>query len=32
MKKEEKALLIFEGKIFRRLYGPKYEVGNGKVG
>jgi hypothetical protein len=26
-KKEEKALLIFERKIFRRTYGPKYENG-----
>jgi len=24
-KKEEKALLIFERKIFRRIYGTKYE-------
>ena len=26
-KKEEQALLIFERKTFRRLYGPKYENG-----
>jgi hypothetical protein len=26
-KKEEKALLIFERKQFRRIYGPKYEDG-----
>ena len=24
-KKEEKVLLIFERKIYRRIYGPKYE-------
>jgi hypothetical protein len=27
MKKEKQALLIFEKKIFRRIYGPKYEDG-----
>jgi hypothetical protein len=26
-KKEEKALLIFERKIFRRIFDPKYENG-----
>jgi len=29
-KKEEEALLIFEKKIFRRIYGPKYEDGEWK--
>ena len=29
-KKEERALLIFERKIFRRIYGPKYENGEWK--
>jgi len=29
-KKEEQVLLIFEGKIFRRIYGPKYENGEWK--
>ena len=29
-KKEEQAVLIFERKIFRRIYGPKYENGNWK--
>jgi hypothetical protein len=30
MKKEEQAMLILEGKIFRRIYGPKYENGEWK--
>jgi len=30
-KKEEKALLVFERKIFRRIYGPKYEDGEWKI-
>jgi hypothetical protein len=30
-KKEEQALLIFERKIFRRIYGPKYENGEWKI-
>jgi hypothetical protein len=29
-KKEEQALLIFERKIFRRIYGAKYEYGEWK--
>jgi hypothetical protein len=29
-KKEEQALLIFERKIFRRIYGSKYEDGEWK--
>jgi len=29
-KKEEQALLILEWKIFRRIYGPKYEDGKWK--
>jgi len=30
-KEEEQALLIFERKIFRRIYGPKYEDGEWKI-
>ena len=30
-KKEEQDLLIFERKIFRRLYGPKYGDGEWKI-
>jgi len=30
LKKEEQTLLIFERKIFRRIYGPKYEDGEWK--
>jgi len=30
-KKEEKALLVFERKMFRRIYGPKYEDGEWKI-
>jgi hypothetical protein len=29
-KKKERALLIFERKIFRRIYGAKYEDGKWK--
>jgi hypothetical protein len=29
-KKEEQAVLMFERKIFRRIYGPKYENGEWK--
>jgi len=29
-KKEEQAVLIFERKLFRRIYGPKYENGEWK--
>ena len=30
LKKKEQAVLIFERKIFRRMYGPKYENGEWK--
>ena len=30
MKKEEQAVLVFERKILRRIYGPKYENGKWK--
>jgi hypothetical protein len=30
-KKEEQALLIFERKIFRRIYGAKYKDGEWKI-
>jgi len=30
--REEHAVLIFERKIFRRMYGPKYENGEWKSG
>jgi len=29
--KKEQALLIFERKIFRRIFGPKYESGEWKI-
>jgi hypothetical protein len=29
--KEEQALLIFERKMFRTIYGPKYEDGEWKI-
>jgi hypothetical protein len=31
-KKEEQALLIFEGKIFGRIYGLNMKMGSRKVG
>jgi hypothetical protein len=30
-KKEEQAVLIFERKVFRSIYGPKYEDGEWKI-
>jgi hypothetical protein len=30
-KKEEQAVVIFERKIFRRIYGPIYEDGEWKI-
>ena len=30
-KKEEQTVLIFERKIFRRIFGPKYENGEWKI-
>jgi len=30
-KKQEQAVLIFERKIFRRMYGAKYEDGEWKI-
>ena len=31
-KKEEQAMLVFERKIFRTIYGLKYKMGNEKLG
>jgi hypothetical protein len=31
-KKEEEVMLIFEKKVFRRIYGAKYEDGEWKSG
>jgi hypothetical protein len=30
-RKEEQALLVFERKIFRRMYGPKYKTAEWKI-